>query len=88
MASLHGGSALSSVIRPRLRVAARRIAALSCSGVLASTGVAFAAPSPKSGNNGGAHLGDMSGYVVDAGSYFYGMADQVSYQHPEPYRSG
>jgi hypothetical protein len=87
MASLHGGSALSSVIRPRLRVAARRIAAVSCSGVLASTGVAFAAPSPKSGNDG-AQSGDMSGYVVDAGGYFYGMADQVSYQQPDPYRSG
>jgi hypothetical protein len=54
---------------------------------LASTGVAFAAPSPKSGNDG-AQSGDMSGYVVDAGGYFYGMADQVSYQQPDPYRSG
>ena len=79
---------MSFVIRPRLRVAARRVAALSCAGVLASTGVALAAPSPKSGNNGGAQSGDMSGYVVDAGGYFYGMAHQVSYQRPDPYRSG
>ena len=78
---------MSSVIRPRLRVAARRIAALSCAGVLASAGVALAAPSPGSGNNGGAQSGDVSSYVVDAGGYFYGMADQVSYQ-PDPYRSG
>ena len=79
---------MSSVIRPRLRVAARRIAALSCAGVLASTGVALAAPSPRSGNNGGAQSGDMSSYVVDAGGYFYGMADQVSHPQPDPYRSG
>jgi hypothetical protein len=79
---------LSSFIRPRLRVAARRIAALSCAGVLASAGVALAAPSPKSGNNGGAQSGDMSGYVVDAGGYFYGMADRVSHEQLDPYRSG
>jgi hypothetical protein len=30
----------------------------------------------------------MSGCVVDAGGYFCGMADQVSYQQPDPYRSG
>jgi hypothetical protein len=30
----------------------------------------------------------MSGYVVDAGGYFYGMADQVRYEQPDPYRSG
>ena len=78
---------MSSFIRPRLRVAARRIAALSCSGVLASAGVALAAPSPRSGNNGGAQSGDVSSYVVDAGGSFHGVAGQVRYE-ADPYRSG
>jgi hypothetical protein len=57
---------VSSVIRPRLRVAARRIAILTCSGVFATTGVALASSSSQSWSPV-AQSGDVSAYVAPPG---------------------
>jgi hypothetical protein len=103
MAPLHGGSLLSSVIRPRLRVAALRIAILTCFGLFAITGAALASSSSPSSSPVG-QAGDFSAYVAapgdDSGSgpslslsdgtstFTLSAGSWKGLSHLDPYRSG
>jgi hypothetical protein len=79
MATLHGGSALSSLIGSRLRGAACRIAALACFGLFAVPGVAFASCPPSSVSTPFSQWGDSNNYFLLPGGSFEGTADQVGW---------
>jgi len=79
MAALHGGSALSSLVHSRLRVAAYRIAALTCLGLFAGTGVAFASCPAQPGSTPFSQWGDSNNYFLVPGGSFEGTPDQVGW---------
>jgi len=84
-ASLHGGSALSTNVRSRLRVAAIRIAALAVLGLLAVPGGAFASSSilascpTQTVSTPFSQWGDTNDYYLAPGGSFEGTADQVGW---------
>jgi hypothetical protein len=79
MAALHGGSALSSLVNSRLRAVMCRIAGLTCVGVLASTGVAFASCPTQSLSTPFTQWGDTNSYFLVPGGSFEGTPDQVGW---------
>lgn len=74
---LHGGSALSSMIHSRLRAGVARVAALTCFGVLASTGVAFASCPAPPVSTPFSQWGDTNHYYLVPGGSFEGTSDQI-----------
>jgi hypothetical protein len=70
---------LSSVIHPRLRAGVLRIAALTCVGVFASSGVAFASCPVQSLSSPFSHWGDANSYFPVPGGSFEGTSDQVGW---------
>jgi hypothetical protein len=79
MATLHGGSALSSLIRSRLRVAACRIAAFACLGLFAVPGIAFASCPAPAVSTPFSQWGDSNSYFLIPGGSFEGTADQLGW---------
>jgi hypothetical protein len=70
---------LSSLIHPRLRAGVLRIAALTCVGVFASTGVAFASCPAQSLSTPFSQWGDTNSYFLVPGGSFEGTSDQVGW---------
>jgi hypothetical protein len=70
---------LSSLIPSRVRSVAGRIAALTCVGVFASTGVALASCPAPSGSTPFSQWGDTSNYFLVPGGSFEGTTDQVGW---------
>ncbi len=70
---------MSSVIHPRLRAGVLRIAALTCVGVFASAGVAFASCPVQSLSSPFSHWGDANSYFLVPGGSFEGTSDQVGW---------
>jgi hypothetical protein len=88
MATLHGGSALSFLSHSRLRAGVLRIAALSCVGVFATTGVALADATspdllascpPQPVTSPFTQWGDTNSYFLAPGGSFEGTSDQVGW---------
>jgi hypothetical protein len=79
MATLHGGSALSSLFRSRLRVAGCRIVALACLGLFAVPGVALASCPAPAVSTPFSQWGDSNNYFLIPGGSFEGTADQVGW---------
>jgi hypothetical protein len=78
MAPLHGGSALSALVRSPLRVV-RRVAALAFVGALAVPGVALASCPAQPVSNPFSQWGDNNNYFLVPGGSFEGTADQVGW---------
>jgi hypothetical protein len=70
---------LSFLIRPRLRGVIYRLAGLTCLGVLASTGVAFASCPTPSVSTPFTQWGDNNSYFLLPGGSFEGTPDQVGW---------
>jgi hypothetical protein len=79
MATLHGGSALSSLVHSRLRTVIWRIAGLTCLGVLASAGAALADCQPQTLSTPFTQWGDNNSYFLVPGGSFEGTPDQVGW---------
>ena len=77
MAALHGGSALSTFVRSRVRVVARRVMALACLGLFAAPGVAFASCPAQAVSTPFSHWGDANRYFPLPGGSFEGSAGQL-----------
>ncbi len=67
------------VIHPRIRKAIRRIAGLTCLGVLAATGTAAAACPTQPVTTPFSQWGDSASYFLVPGGSFEGTADQVGW---------
>ena len=78
MAALHGGSAVYSLIRSRLRVV-RRVTALTVLGVFAAPGIALASCPTQPVSTPFSHWGDNNSYFPLPGGSFEGTADQVGW---------
>ena len=79
MAALHGGSALSALVRSRLRVATRRVALIAGLALFAAPGVAVAScPAPAVGTPF-SQWGDANSYFLIPGGSFEGTTDQVGW---------
>jgi hypothetical protein len=78
MAALHGGSALSSLIRSRVRVV-RRVTALTVLGVFAAPGIALASCPAQPVSTPFSQWGDNNSYFLLPGGSFEGTADQVGW---------
>jgi hypothetical protein len=76
---LHGGSALSSLVRSRLRVTVARIAALACLGLFVAPGVALASCPAPPVSTPFSQWGDTNSYFSVPGGAFEGTADQVGW---------
>src|SRR5690349_1865048 len=82
---LHGGSALSTFVRSRVRAAVTSVAGLAFLGMLALPGNAFAVSSIMSScpthpvSPPFAQWGDANDYYLAAGGSFEGTADQVGW---------
>jgi hypothetical protein len=70
---------LSSIIRSRVRSLAVRVAALSCLGVFASTGVALASCPTQSVSTPFSQWGDTNSYFPVPGGSFEGTTDQIGW---------
>jgi hypothetical protein len=70
---------LSSLVRPRVRVAIGRIAALACLGLFAIPGVALASCPASPVTTPFAQWGDSNNYFLLPGGSFEGTADQVGW---------
>jgi hypothetical protein len=85
LAALHGGIALFSLIRPRLRNTACRVAALACLGLFVAPAVASASSSTLATCQTPAvstpfsQWGDTNSYYLAPGGSFEGTADQVGW---------
>jgi hypothetical protein len=79
MAALHGGSALSALVRSRLRVVIPGLAALVCIGLLATPGVALASCPTQPVSTPFSQWGDNNNYFLVPGGSFEGTADQVGW---------
>jgi hypothetical protein len=78
MAALHGGSALFSLARLRLR-AVRRVAALAFLGVFAAPGIALASCPAQPVSTPFSQWGDNNSYFLVPGGSFEGTPDQVGW---------
>lgn len=82
---LHGGSALSTFVRSRLRIAVTGVAALAFLGLLAAPGAAFASSSILAScptqpvSTPFSQWGDANDYFLAPGGSFEGTADQVGW---------
>jgi uncharacterized membrane protein len=76
---LHGGSALSTFVRSRLRVTAVRIAALACLGLFVAPGVALASCPAPPVSTPFSQWGDTNSYFQIPGGSFEGTADQLGW---------
>lgn len=79
MAALHGGSALSALVRTRLRVAIRRVALIVGLALFTVPGVAMAACPAPSVSAPFSQWGDTNSYFTIPGGSFEGTADQVGW---------
>lgn len=75
----HGGFPLPLVIHPRVRKVVRRITAVTCFAVFASTGAAFAACPAHSAAPRFSKWGDKSNYFLVPGGSFEGTPAQVGW---------
>jgi hypothetical protein len=78
MAALHGGTALFSLVRSRLR-SIRRVTALAFLGVFAVPGIALASCPAQPVSTPFAQWGDNSNYFLIPGGSFEGTSDQVGW---------
>jgi hypothetical protein len=78
MAALHGGTALFSLVRSRLR-AVRRVTALAFVGVFAVPGIALASCPAQPVSTPFAQWGDNNSYFLIPGGSFEGTSDQVGW---------
>ncbi len=78
MATLHGGSALFSLVRSRVRVI-RRVTALAFLGVFAAPGIALASCPAQPVSTPFSQWGDGNSYFLIPGGSFEGTADQVGW---------
>ena len=79
MAVPHGGSALFTLVRSRLRVVATRIAALAFLGVFVAPAVALASCPAPPVSTPFSQWGDANSYFPIPGGTFEGTADQVGW---------
>ena len=79
MAVPHGGSALFTLVRSRLRVVATRIAALAFLGVFVAPAVALASCPAPPVSSPFSQWGDTNSYFPIPGGTFEGTADQVGW---------
>jgi hypothetical protein len=70
---------LSTFVRSRLRVVARRVVALACLGLFAAPGVAFAACPAQPVSTPFSQWGDANSYFPLRGGSFEGTADQLGW---------
>jgi hypothetical protein len=75
----HGGSALSTLVRSRLRVVAVRIAALAFLGLFVAPAVALASCPASPVSSPFAQWGDSNNYFQIPGGSFEGTADEVGW---------